>query len=124
MEHINIISKEAITRGLFWPVLVVGIIGILFAVAGLVSTIPDIKKGNTYISSERPINLLIHAAVMVPVLFLTMLICSVFFPVETGRYKYEGTLDPEMTIAEFEEFQQQYDNVRFEDGVWYFEDRQ
>ena len=124
MEHVTIISQEAITRGLWWPVVVVGIIGILFVLAGLIFTIPDMLKGRPELSSERPINLLTHAAAVVPVLFLTMLICSVFFPVETGRYRYEGTLDPDMTIVEFEEFQQQYSNVRFEDGVWKWEDKE
>ena len=124
MEHVTIISQEAITKGLTWPVVVVGAIGILFVIAGLIFTIPDIKRGDTTISSERPINLLIHAAAVVPILFLTMIICTLFFPVETGRYKYEGTLDPSMTIVEFEEFQQDYNNVRFEDDVWKWEDKE
>lgn len=123
MEHVTIISQEAITRGLWWPVVVVGVIGILFVLAAWISSIPDIKRGDTTISSERPINLLIHAAAVVPIMFLTMMICTIFFPVETGRYKYEGTLDPNMTIVEFEEFEQQYSNVRFEDGVWKWEDK-
>lgn len=66
----------------------------------------------------------IIALALSPVMLICMFVCNIFFPVETGRYKYEGTLDPEMTIVEFEEFQQQYSNVRFEDGVWKWEDKE
>ena len=118
MEHVTIISQEAITRGLLWPPLVVGIAGILFALAPILYLI--IKPKNVY---DRIIYLFYHAATCIVLMMLTCSICSYWFPVETGRYKYEGTLDPEMTIVEFEEFQQKYSNVRFEDDVWKWEDK-
>lgn len=121
-EHVNIITQEAITRPLLWPVIVVGCIAIAFAIAGLVWTIiRDLKR--TYVF-DHSMNLISCAACMIPIVFVTMAICSIWFPVETGRYKYEGTIDPNMTIAEFEEFSQQYTNIRFEDGVWKWEDKQ
>ena len=119
MEHVTIISQEAITRGLFWPTLVVGIAGILFASASIVYLI--IKPKNVY---DRILYLFYHAAACIVVMMFTSSICSLCFPVETGRYRYEGTLDPDMTIVEFEEFQQQYSNVRFEDDVWKWEDKE
>ena len=122
IEHVNIITQEAITQPLRWPAIVVGCIGIVFAIACLVSSmIGEIEKIYVF---DRCIKLLIHATFMIPILFITMAICEIWFPVETGRYKYEGTLDPDMTIVEFEEFSQQYEDVRFEDGVWKWEDKE
>ena len=123
IEHVNIITQEAITQPLFWPILVVGCIAIAFTIAGLVRAIIGDIIGDIYVY-DHCINLFVHAACMIPILFVTMSICSIWFPVETGRYKYEGTLDPNMTIVEFEEFNQQYTNVRFEDGVWKWEDKE
>ena len=120
IEHVTVISQEAITKPLLWPVIVVASVGALFAIAASVA----ITNDHTTIADKRPINLLVHASACVPLMFLTMLICALWFPVETGQYKYEGTLDPDMTIVEFEEFSQQYANVRFEDGLWKWEDKQ
>ena len=121
MEHINIITQEAITKPVVWPVVVVLCIAIAFTIGGFVwLIIGQVKR--TYVD-DHSINILVHAACMIPITLITMAICSIWFPVETGRYKYEGTLDPNMTIVEFEEFSQQYDNVRFEDVVWKWEDK-
>ena len=122
MEHVTIISQEAITQGLLWPSIVVGSIAICFAVAaGIVSTVGMVKRCYVY---DHCVNLIVHAICMIPILFLTMGICTICFPQETGRYRYEGTFDSNMTVVEFEEFQQKYDNVRFEDGVWKWEDKE
>ena len=121
MEHVTISSQEAITRGLVWPPVVVGSIAICFVIAAvIVSIVGMIKRCYVY---GHCLTLLTHAICMIPIMFLTMGICTVFFPQETGRYRYEGTFDHDMTIVEFEEFQQQYSNVRFEDGVWKWEDK-
>ena len=117
MEHVTIISQEAITRGLMWPPVVVGILAILILISFYVTSL--VKK-----DFEIVVKGFLVTMCMIPIMMLTMFVCNVFFPVETGRYKYEGTLDPDMTIVEFEEFQQQYSNVRFEDGVWKWEDKE
>lgn len=119
MEHVTIISQEAITRGLWWPPLIPAIIGTLFVLTAILYCI--IKPKNMY---DRIGYLLCHSAACIVLMMLTCVICSLCFQVETGQYKYEGTLDPEMTIVEFEEFQQQYSNVRFEEGVWKWEDKE
>lgn len=121
IEHVNIITQEAITKPAIWPVVVVCCIGVAFDIAALVVLfIGGVKRINL---CDHSINLLMHSFCMIPILFITAAICSKWFPVETGRYKYEGTLDPNITIVEFEEFSQQYDNVRFEDNVWKWEDK-
>ena len=117
MEHVTIMSPEAITRGLMWPPVVVGILAILILISFYVKSL--IKK-----DLEIAVKGFLVTMCMMLVMLLTMFVCNVFFPVETGQYKYEGTLDPDMTIVEFEEFQQQYSNVRFEDGVWKWEDKE
>ena len=122
-EYINIINQEAITRPLVWPVVVVGCIGIAFAIAALVVLFIGHIKYKFYYENYA-IKLLMHAAALIPIMLVTMAICSIWFQKETGRYRYEGTLDPSMTIVKFEEFTQQYDNVRFEDGVWKWEDKE
>ena len=116
MEHVTIISQEAITRGLWWPPVIIGVIAILNIV--VFTIIGNIKRDIDICIT----GLLITLALSL-VMSISMFVCKIFLPVETGRYKYEGTLDPDMTIVEFEEFQQQYDNVRFEDGVWKWEDK-
>ena len=101
MEYVNIITQEAITKPLVWPVVVVSCIAVAFAVAALVITC--VRYNRIEIYYDTLINLLIHSVCMIPIMFLTMAVCSSFPRVETGRYKYEGTLDPNMTIVEFEE---------------------
>lgn len=119
MEHISIITKEAITRGLMWPPLIPGVISVLFTLSVLV--VLFVKPKDMY---DRCIRLLVHGVVCMLLMLVTMGICTAFFPEETGRYKYTATLDPEMTIVEFEEFQNSYNNIRCEDGVWHFEDKE
>lgn len=118
MEHVDIITKEAITRGLAWPPLIFAAIGIGFALSVFAVLFVKPRK---YL--DKCYNLMLCAAACIPVMLVTMLICTIFFPVETGHYTYTATLDREMTITEFEEFQQSYDNITYEDGVWYFEDK-
>lgn len=117
MEHLNIISQEAITRGLIWPPVVIGIFAILIMFTFVILSF--VKK-----DLDLCVKGFIIALALYPVMLLSMLVCNKCFPEETGRYKYTATLDPEMTITEFEEFQQTYDDIRCEDGVWYFEDKE
>lgn len=119
MEYINIISQEAITQPLGWPTHLVGTIGLLFALSVFVILL--IQPSRMFDIIE---NLFYHAVACIVLMLGTLIICSVFFPIETGRYKYEGTLDPDMTTVEFAEFQEAYTNITFKDGVWYFEDKE
>lgn len=122
MEHITIISQEAITSGLWWPPLIPATIGILFFMSSFF--ILAFCRNCLKRAYDVSMKLMLHAIVCFGLFIITAEICNFFFPVETGRYKYEGTLDPNMTIVEFEEFHQQYSNVRFEDGVWKWEEKE
>ena len=116
MEHVTIISQEAITRGLEWPPAAIACIAILILITCFILAL--IKT-----DMNVAVKGILITMILIPIMLITALICRAFFPVETGRYKYEGTLDPDMTIVEFEEFQQQYKDVRFEDSVWKWEDK-
>lgn len=122
MEHINIITQEVITKPLAWPVVVVGCIGIAFAIGALIWSIIG-QATRTYVE-DHCVNLLSHAACMIPIMFVTMAICSIFFRVETDMYKYTGTIDDEISAVEFAEFYATYDDIKFIDGVWMWEDKE
>ena len=116
-DHINIITQEAITQGLLWPVIAAGCVLILFILVSLIYFL--IKHNERYMC-----NALVYGTFIgIPLLLVTMLICGTFFPVETGKYKYSGTLSDEMSVAEFGEFNETFTNIRYEDGIWYWEDK-
>lgn len=117
IDHITIITKEAITRGLAWPPVVIG------AVCITIMCVQLVRFGITK-NADVLFNWMISITFIgIPVLFTSMAVCSIFFPVETGRYKYSGILDSDMSTVEFEEFNQTYSNIVFKDGVWYWEDK-
>ena len=118
MEHVTIISQEAITKGSMWPVTIVGVI----TMAVLIGALIDLSISH---NAHRTITITANAACFGTLAMLVMAILTAsVFQVPTGRYRYEGTFDPEMTIVEFEEFQEQYSNIRFEDGIWKWEDKE
>lgn len=116
MDHINIITQEAITQGLAWPSLVIDFVGIFFAISALLVLIFEPRDWEKHAKI-----LIIHAAITIPLMILSGLICNTFFPVETGHYKYTGTFDDDMTILEFVKFQEAYTNIEYKDGIWYWE---
>ena len=118
MEHVTIISQEAITKGSIWPVTIAGLITITVLIGALI----DLAISH---NAHRTITITANAACFGILAILLMAILTVsIFQVPTGRYRYEGTFDPDMTITEFEEFQEQYSNVRFEEGIWKWEDKE
>ena len=51
-------------------------------------------------------------------------ICSAFFRVPTGRYRYEATIDKDkITVSEYEAFIEEY-NPTIKDGIYYWEDKE
>ena len=117
MDHINIISKEAITTCIGWPVYVVGAL----AIAGVIGTLWYFINTKNYDKAVK--GFVIFGAGGLVVMVFTMAICSIFFKVPTGRYKYEATIDKEqMTVAEYEEFMNAYSHSYCKDGIYYFED--
>ena len=117
MDHINIISKEAITTGVAWPVVLVGSL----VVAALIGSLIDLAISK---NAERTIKISSTVGMIgIVVLLATQIITSIFFKVPTGRYRYEATIDREqMTVAEYDEFMRAYNHSHCKDGIYYFED--
>ena len=117
MEHINIISKEAITAPESWPVILTGSIVILGLIGTLIYLFISKNTDRTIILVDTLGGLGVLALIAVGIL------SSIFFQVPTGRYKYEATIDKEnMTVAEYEEFRDAYNHSHHKDGIYYFED--
>ena len=117
MEYVYIITKEAITRGLVWPTVVIGTIAIL--IMFIYNIIVVIRK-----DENLCVRVYIIVFVLLFIMLLSPLVCNRWFTIDTGRYKYTATLAPEMTIVEFEKFQETYANITYKDGVWHFEDKE
>lgn len=118
MEYINIISKEAITRALAWPVVLVGCLAIAAIVIAMIWAI--ITKRMDRIETGILFGKI--GGIGIGALVITMVICSIFFQVPTGRYKYKATIDKDkITVSEYEEFIEEYNPI-ITDGIYYWED--
>lgn len=116
MEYINIISKEAITVPIAWPAYVVG--GL--AIAGVLGILFYSLRTRKYDSTVKWLGVFGGGGMVL--MLLTILICSIFFRVPTGKYKYEATIDKEkITVSQYEKFIEKY-NPTIIDGVYYWED--
>ena len=117
MDHVTIISKEAITTGVAWPAVLIGSL----VVAVLIGSLIDLAISK---KAERTIKISSATGIIGIVLLLAaQIITSLFFKVPTGRYRYEATIDREqMTVAEYEEFMRAYNHSYSKDGIYYFED--
>lgn len=117
MEHINIISKEAITKIADWlgyTIFAICIAAILSAIVYLI-IVKDHDKFFRYLVWTG-----IGAIVFE---FIAFCICSAFFRVPTGRYRYEATIDKDkITVSEYEAFIEEY-NPTIKDGIYYWEDK-
>ena len=119
MDHVNIISKEAITMMAPWASNIIGILGfsMIFFLIGCIIY-------NNHSSKEPNCKIQIWISVVVlSIIVIGGLIGSIFFRVPTGRYKYEATIDEEnMTVAEYNEFMKAYNHSYCKDGIYHFED--
>ena len=117
MEYINIISKESIKSIPAWIALIIlgiCIVGILAPVI-----ICWIKT-----KSHDDVFRVVCWSGVIAILFevITLCICSAFFQVPTGHYKYEATIDKDkISITQYEEFIEKY-NPTIKDGVYYWEE--
>lgn len=119
MDHINIISKEAITSTapeIGNAIAILGFSMIFFLIGCLVYENMLNKKLNH--------KLVVWISVVVlSIIVVGGLVGSIFFRVPTGRYRYEATIDKEqMTVAEYEEFMNSYNHSYSKNGIYYFED--
>lgn len=124
MDHVNIISKEAITMMAPWATNVICIFGfsmIIFLIGCLVySTFGRNKK----LSNEKLLKIILYTGTA-GLCVLLILCCSLglFFRVPSGRYKYTATIDEEnMTVVEYNEFMKAYNHSHCKNGIYYFED--
>lgn len=119
MEHVNIISKEAITAiapEISNAIAILGFSMIAFLLGCLLYETHRNKIVNRKV-------IVWISAVVSTIIVIGGLIGSIFFRVPTGRYKYEATIDKEnMTITEYEEFMDAYAHSHHKDGIYYFED--
>lgn len=115
MEHINIISKIAITKPAFWLPLIVTIIAVIGLVTALIHMYFT-KKTDFAIKLQ-----FIFGVGGIAAQLLSMVIAAAFFQVPTGQYRYEATIDKDnITVSEYEEFIETY-NPTIIDGVYYWE---
>ena len=118
MEYIDIISKEPIMQGVAWPAILVAalFIAALFSVvtwAVFTNRMCDIRTGELIV---------IIGVVGISILLLVMAICSLFFRVPTGRYKYQAMIDKDkITVSQYEEFIEKYNPI-IKDGIYYWEE--
>ena len=122
MEHVNIISKEAITEIASEYIGVLAVVAFLFLVFTFSCLIYNSKTHRK--NDNKIIKLLTWTCgLALPILIIAYMIGSFFFRVPTDRYKYEATIDKEnMTITEYEEFMNAYNHSYCINGVYYFED--
>jgi len=124
MDHVNIISKEAITMMAPWISNVICIFGfsmIIFLIGCLAySSLSHNKK----LSNEKLLKVILWTGTVgLCTLLILGLIAGIFFRVPSGRYKYTATIDEEnMTVAEYNEFMKAYSHSYCKDGIYYFED--
>ena len=123
MDHVNIISKEAITMIAPWATNIIGVLGfsmIIFLIGCLICSHINTKK----IPNEKLLGIILCTGVIgLCVLLILGCIFGLLFRVPTGRYKYEATIDEEnMTVAEYNEFMEAYNHNYCKDGIYYFED--
>lgn len=116
MECINIISKEAITMIPNWQVFIIA--GI--AISALCSTFIYwivVKDANKVLRYVMRVGL---GAIIFEIIALC--ICSAFFKVPTGRYKYQATIDKDkITVYQYEEFIEEH-HPTIKDGIYYWEE--
>jgi hypothetical protein len=123
MDHVNIISKEAITMMAPWATNVICIFGfsmIFFLFGCLVYSHRDHKK----VSNEKLLKIILYTGTAgLCVLLILGCTLGLFFRAPSGRYKYEATIDEEnMTVAEYNEFMKAYNHSYCKDGIYHFED--
>lgn len=122
-RDITIFTQTEITD---YPKWIVAAILLLCIVAIIISWVVCLlrQKKDPDKAYEHFINTLLTITVAELVLSIIFgVISCTLLRYPTGKYKYSGDLPDDMTIVEYEEFQQTYTNVKYENGIWYWEDK-
>jgi heme/copper-type cytochrome/quinol oxidase subunit 2 len=124
MDHVNIISKEAITTMMPEISNVIGCIALLVIAFLFGCLFYYSKKVKTKEAEKALIKVICFAGgIAIVLVSIIGIIGNIFFRVPTGRYKYEATIDEEnMTVAEYNEFMKAYSHSYCKDGIYHFED--
>ena len=124
MDHVTIISKEAITTTMPEIDNIIGCIALLVFAFLFGCLVYNSKKVKTIEAEETLIKVICFVAgIAIVLILITGIIGNIFFRVPTERYKYEATIDEEnMTVAEYNEFMKAYNHNYCKDGIYYFED--
>lgn len=112
MEHITIISKEAITVVPTWVAFVGASVSILLVLSTFIywKFVKDPFKAAKYLGIVGSIAIILAIA--------WAGISAMFFKQPTGEYRYEATINKEtITVSEYEEFMDKY-NVTVHDGIY------
>lgn len=112
IEHVTIISKEAITAVPTWIAAIGAIVSILIVLSTFIywKFVKDPFKAAKYLGIVGSIAIIVALA--------WMCISCMFFSEPTGEYRYEATINKEtITISEYEEFMDKY-NVTVHDGIY------
>lgn len=124
MDHVNIISKEAITTMMPEISNVIGCIALLVIAFLFGCLFYYSKKVKTEEAQKTLIKVICFAGgIAIVLVSIIGVIGNIFYRVPTGRYKYEATIDEEnMTVAEYNEFMEAYNHNYCKNGIYYFED--
>jgi hypothetical protein len=122
MDHVNIISKEAITMiapAISEVICIFGFLVLSFLVGCIIANSRMEDDGRKTLFKV----VCLVSAICISLILVGGIIGSIFFRVPTGRYKYEATIDEEnMTVAEYNEFMKAYNHSHCKNGIYYFED--
>lgn len=113
-EHINIISKEAVTAVPTWIALLGGSISILLILSTFIywAVVKDPFKVAKYLGIVGVIAIIISIA--------WMCVSCIFFSEPTGQYNYKATINKDnITVTEYEQFIKEY-HPDIKDDVYYF----
>lgn len=124
MDHVNIISKEAITMMAPWATNVICVFGFSMVIFLMGCLAYSVFSRNKKLSNEKLLKVILYTgAIGLCVLLILACIFGPLFRVPTGRYKYEATIDEEnMTVAEYNEFMKAYNHSYCKNGIYHFED--
>ena len=122
-ENITIFTQTEITDYPKWIVASILLLCIIAVIIAWVVCLKSQKKDPDKAYKHFIDTLLIIIAVGLVLSTIFGVISCTLLRYPTGKYRYSGDLPDDMTIVEYEEFQQTYTNVKYEDGIWYWEDK-
>ena len=114
MDGIEIITKEVIRE----PNMLVYAISCMMIILGLIILAIIVAKK----PEEDWCGLILFCIVLSALLVCGVYaLCTTVFAIPTDRYEYTAKIDESVSLVEFYD---DYTNIRYEDGIWHFEDKE